>query len=170
MEIPDSALNLKTGFIKKTSSMKKIGYFIFFIVFVACQNSPSKAQEQKLTLIGKFDNGNIVLTVDKPVMLKAYNAKLAKLSGIEGHFTDISIKETSDKQYMLVFKGETYISTFLVTAVQSDLYAANTISCTTSDCSSEAFGCTPKSNGVACWPCSNKGKCTKTVSDVSLID
>ena len=80
-------------------------------------------------------------------MLKAYNAKLAKLSGIEGHFTDISIKETSDKQYMLVFKGETYISTFLVTAVQSDLYAANTISCTTSDCSSEAFGCTPKSNG-----------------------
>ena len=88
----------------------KRSVILFSSSYLLPVEQPSKAQEQKLTLIGKFDNGNIVLTVDKPVMLKAYNAKLAKLSGIEGHFTDISIKETSDKQYMLVFKGNLHFN------------------------------------------------------------
>ena len=169
-ETPVSAVKRKTGFIHKISSMKKFSNSIFFIVLIACLNSPVKAQEQLGTLIGKLDHGNIVLTVDKPAMLKTYNTNLSRLSGIDGYFTDLSVKETPDKQYVLVFKGETYVSTLLVTTVNSNLYATNTISCTTSDCASEAFGCTPKSNGLACWPCSNKGKCTKTVSDVSLID
>lgn len=139
-------------------------------MFVACQNSSSKAQEPNLTLVGKYDESGIVLTIDKQKTLQIYNANLLKLSGIEANFKDIYIKETVEKEFVLVFKGEIYTSTFLVTANNSNLYATNTISCTTSECASESFGCTPKNNGVACWPCNNKGKCTKTVSSVSMID
>lgn len=150
--------------------MKYIQYLIFFFVLVACKNNTTKAQEQNLSLVGKYDENGLVLTIDKSAMLKTYNANLIKHAGIEGNFTDVILKETTEKEIILVFKGEMYISTFSVTALNANLYAINTISCTTSDCASEAFGCTPRANGVACWPCSNKGKCTKTVTSFSLLD
>jgi hypothetical protein len=122
------------------------------------------------TFVGVLENDSVVLAVDKPKMLATYSANLLKSSGIDAKFTDLSIKATSDKQYFLVFKGDTYSSSFIVTAVNSYLYAVNTISCTTSGCDPEDFGCTPKSNEAACWPCGNNGECTKIVSSVSLID
>ena len=138
-------------------------------ILVSCGPTTLKAQDGHKTLVGILEKGTAVLTVDKSKMLAAYNANLLKLSSIDGKFTDLNIR-ISDTLYFLVFKGETYSSSFSVTANSSNLYANNSISCTTSECASESFGCTPKLNGVACYPCSNKGKCTKTVSSVSMLD
>ncbi|MBC7534243.1 MAG: hypothetical protein H7258_00950 [Ferruginibacter sp.] len=150
--------------------MKIFNFFLFLLILLACQNTPIKAQNQDQTLVGTLQNGTAVLTVDMPKMLATYNANLLKMSGIDGKFTDLTIKTTSDKQYFLVFKGAIYSSSFRVTAISSNLYADDGISCTTSDCASEDFGCTPKLSGAGCYPCSNRGKCTKTVSSVSLLD
>ena len=150
--------------------MKLLHFLLFSFILLACKNTAVKAQDQHKTLVGTYENGKLTLTADKHKMLAAYNANLLKLSDIDAKFTEIIIQSTSDNQYYLVFKGDTYHSSFIITAVDSKLYALNTISCTTSDCASESFGCTPKSNGVACFPCSNNGKCTKTVSSGSLID
>ncbi len=150
--------------------MKLINFFLILFISVACQNTPTKAQDQNKTFVGTLENGSAVLTVDKSKMLATYNENLLKVSGIDAKFSELSILTASDKEYFLVFKGDTYISSFTVTAVNLELYAANNISCTTSECASEEFGCTPKLSGVACRPCSNKGKCTKTVSSDSLID
>ncbi len=149
----------------------KIRNFLFaFFVLTACNNNSTKAQDQSKTVIGKLENGLAVLTVDKSKMIATYNEKLLKLSGIDGKFTDVSIKITSDKQYFLVFKGNNYSSSFLVTPENSTLFVAPTISCTTSECASEEFGCTPTVSGTACRACSNKGKCTKTVSNRSMLE
>ena len=150
--------------------MKPLHFFLFSLILVACQNTPVKGQSQQLTLVGTIENGTPSLSVDKPKLLAIYNANLLKLSGIDGKFTDLSIKTTSDKQYFLVFKGATYSSSLKLTEVSSNLYADGGISCTTSDCASEDFGCTPKLSGAGCYPCSNTGKCTKTVSSVSLLE
>lgn len=168
--ISDTAPNLEVGIIYKIYFMKLLYFFLFSLILVACQNTPIKAQNQHQTLVGALQNGNAVLTIDKPKMLATYNANLLRLSEIDGKFTDLTIKTTSDKQYFLVFKGATYSSSFRVTEVSSKLYADDGISCTTSECASEDFGCTPSNSGVSCYPCGNKGKCTKTVSSVSLLD
>ena len=149
--------------------MKLRNLFLFSFILLACHNAPVKAQEQNKTLVGKLENGSVILTVDKAKMLATYNANLLRLSDIDAKFSDISIRSSSDKQYILAFKGDTYRSSFLVTENNSNLYAADNISCTTSDCASEEFGCTPRVSGVSCWPCNNKGKCTKTVSNGSLL-
>ena len=150
--------------------MKLRNFFPVLFILIACQNSPTKAQNQTKTLVGVLENDKAILTLDKSKLLVAYNANLLKLSGIDAKFTEVSIKTTSDKQYFLVFKGNTYSSSFIVTADNSTLYVIPTISCTTSECASEEFGCTPKASGGACWPCNNKGKCTKTVTDGSMIE
>ena len=150
--------------------MKRINLLLFSLIFLACQNTPTKTQEQNKTLVGTLENEKVVLTVDKTKMLAAYNANILKASGIDAKFTEVSIKTTSDKQYYLVFKGSGYTSSFIITTTNNDLFALDNISCTTSDCSSEEFGCTPTVSGAACRACSNKGKCTKTVSNRSLLN
>ena len=69
-------------------------------------------------------------------------------------------------------------SSFLVKEGEKDmngdisLLAAFKVTCTTSECASEMFGCVPDANvgGGACTACANGGTCTKTVSNESLLD
>ena len=150
--------------------MKFLNFLSILLTFTVIKFNSVVAQNQISTLVGHLENDTAVLTVDKPKMLSTYNATLLKMSNIDAKFSHISIKSTNDKQYFLVFEGSTYVSSFLVIEEKNQLIAYSGISCTTSDCASEQFGCTPKVSGVACWPCSNKGKCTKTVSNRSLID
>ncbi|MBS1732718.1 MAG: hypothetical protein JST02_05435 [Bacteroidetes bacterium] len=150
--------------------MKIIKFLLASFFLLACNHLPAKAQDQIKTAIGKLENGAPVLTVDKPKMLAAYNENLLKLSAIDGRFTDVAIKAASDKNYFLVFKGSTYTSSFRVMEDHLTLFVVPTTSCTTSDCSSEEFGCTPTVSGGACRACSNKGKCTKTVTDRSMLE
>lgn len=152
---------------KKNSEMKRIKLiFIFFMLGLFM-----KLEAQKI--IGKVDNNVSQLTADKNVLLKNFNRNLLAASNIKGDFTDVSIVN-HENNYYLVFKGATYKST-LQLSTQTDATNATlltvqsaTISCTTSDCVSESFGCIP--NNTSCTPCANKGKCTKTVSQNSLLD
>ena len=116
------------------------------------------------------DLGVPVLTADKTKMIAAYSANLLKMSNIDGGFNEEKIATGTDKQYYLIFKGTSYKSTLLLVADKSDLYAVGTTSCTTSDCLSEEWGCTPSASGMACTPCANQGKCTKTVTSFSMIE
>ena len=126
---------------------------------------PSNAQ----LLVGKIENGNLVLTKDKSTLLIAFNNNLLKASAIDGKFTEVYIQSNSENNYFLVFKGDKYRSTFLAQINEGYIYIhAPGTSCTTSECASELNGCIPIL--TACSPCKNKGKCTKTVSDFSLLE
>ena len=124
--------------------------------------------------IGELKDGKAVLTADKSELLRAYNQNLQRFSGINGDFTDVKIVAGAQGDYALVFTGKEYKSTFRVEKADDGtvLRANYTISCTTSDCAQETSGCEPRFNGGDrgnCSPCSNDGKCAKTVSSSSLL-
>jgi hypothetical protein len=154
--------------------MKFFKFFVVVLYLLSFQNNPAKAQEVK-TLVGTLEKEQPVITIDKAKMLEVYNAYLLKYTSIDAKFTQVEIlKNTSEGQpeepYFLVFKGKVYASSFVVIEEGSNLYALASISCVTEDCSSEDFGCTPKRSQTSCFPCNNKGKCTKTVSEYSMIE
>jgi hypothetical protein len=118
-------------------------------------------------VIGKIEDDRTILTYDKEKLLTAFNANLLKESGIDAKFTEVNIVEIGDKGYFLVFRGSEYKSAFTVTRNENQLITTGTITCTTSDCSNESFGCIP--NWTSCTLCENKGKCTKTISSNNLL-
>jgi len=141
---------------------------LIFCIVTFCSCAKLEAQKQ----IGNIENSSAKLTADKSLLIKNLKKNLSKASGIVGDFTDVNIIKIEEKYY-LVFKGPTYKSTFAVSAKKDAsnvtlLYVETTVTCTTSDCASEQNGCCP--DGYACSPCANKGKCTKTVTDDSLLD
>jgi len=92
---------------------------------------------------------------------------LKRYSDIEADFTQVNIIEDEDEGYLLHFFGGNYASSIRLT-VDNDNLVAGLTSCTTSDCSTETFGCTVNIYG-ACRSCSNGGKCTKTVTSATLV-
>lgn len=143
--------------------MKKI----FFVLFVFCLSLSCSSQSKKL-LIGNLVNDIPVLTVEKAGLLSAYNANLLKASNIDGQFSDVTIQVNGKKEYYLVFTGKKFKSTFSVELTNGELRALSSISCTTSECSAEPLGCVPLS--TACSKCGNGGKCTKTITENSLLE
>lgn len=125
--------------------------------------------------VGEIVAGNPVLTMNKAEMLKLYNMNLLKFTGIDGQFTDASIKPAGTGNYVLLFTGKTCRSALALVNNGGKL-APSGISCTTTDCSSEPHGCEvtygtgPDAGTVYCSPCSNGGKCTKTSTSTSLLD
>lgn len=150
--------------------MKLVQRLLFSFLLVACQYFPANSQEKNKTLIGLLEGGQPRFTVDQSDLISVYKANLLKFSNIDADFTDVDIVIAPDKQYLLVFRSALYKSSFAVTSADSKLYAINNVSCTTSECSSEKMACSPKTGEPVCSPCSNNGKCTKTVSSVSLIE
>ena len=140
--------------------MKKL-VSVLMILFVLIYSS--KAQ----LLIGTIENDKPILSLDNTKLLSNYNTNLLKASGIDGKFTNVSIKCFENKYY-LVFEGSNCKSTFSVNLEEANLFVNDNTSCTTTDCSSEPLGCVPVL--TACTACSNKGKCTKTISLDSLLE
>ena len=138
------------------------------LIFTAGCNTTASGQESIRKLIGTYKNGTITLSIDTAEALRSYNDNLLKQSRINGRFTGLNVVE-KDKNYYLVFEGAEYKSTFSLSIEGSDVYAMVNISCTTSECASERFGCTPDEYDSACRSCSNDGACTKTVSSVALF-
>jgi hypothetical protein len=125
-------------------------------------------------LVGAIQGGVPVITVDQQSLVSTYNANLLNLSGIDGQFTSVNlvISNEAGVDFYLVFNGPIYKSS-LPANLDSDgvsIIAIGTMSCTTSECSSEDSGCVPRGNGLSCTPCANKGTCTKTVSSNSMIE
>jgi hypothetical protein len=154
--------------------MKKHLFFLFFSLFAFVTVINVSYAQNITTTIGKIDNGNPVLTVDKIALLKKYNTNLQKVANIDGQFTNVSLISVEGDDYVLVFFGKDYKSVISVKREGQILLARGTISCTTSDCSQETTGCVPKfekgSDLGYCTPCNNGGKCTKTVSSISLLE
>jgi hypothetical protein len=134
----------------------------------------SSVKAQKVTtLVGKIENGSAVLTLNKVQAIKTYRAKLIKYSNIDGEFTNVELLKLEKQNYLLVFSGPTYKSSFFVEQIGSELRAISTISCTTSECSTEKYGCVVKYDGGDigyCSPCANQGKCTKTSTGESMLN
>jgi hypothetical protein len=156
--------------------MKRLNVILFFVVLLlSCKNNSTQAQ----VTVGKIENAIAVITANKETLLKNYNSNLLKLSAITGNFTEVAIT-LIDGSYYLVFKGTQYKSSLKLTSKpktgrvllidEGDGGGGGHVSCTTSDCSSEPTGCVPSKPGLACTPCANKGKCTKTVSLTSLLE
>lgn len=126
-------------------------------------------------IVGEVTNGVAKLTLDKAAVITSYTRNLLKATGIDGQFTDVSVKTTDQKNYYLVFTGATYKSSLSLTNEAGRLAATGT-TCTTPDCASEPHGCVvtygtgPNAGTVYCSPCGNGGRCTKTSSSISLID
>lgn len=144
--------------------MKKLilSYFIL-LAFIF----PSSAQIS----IGEVIDGKPVVTCDKEKLISIYKTNLLKESGIDANFTDISIG-LSEENYYVFFTGRQIKSTFsakLTGSVIIILTEAEHISCTTTECSDETYGCVPLTLTLSCTKCANKGKCTKTVSSKSLL-
>ena len=140
--------------------MKKHLTLIFFSILLSLTGNAQKAT----TIVGKLESGMPILTVDKATILKTYNAKLLKYSGIDDQFSNIQLMAVNENDFSLVFSGPVYKSVFYVQTRGADLYALAGTSCTTSDCPSEPKGCTVKYDGRDlgfCSPCSLGGKCTK---------
>lgn len=122
--------------------------------------------------VGYLKDGKPILNLEEQASLKSLNNNLRRMSNIDENFTDISIVANDNGNYNLVFKGETYKTSFFVTTNESnELVALTTTSCTTSDCSQEPMGCRVmyQVDEGYCSPCENKGKCTKTSSDASIF-
>lgn len=133
------------------------------ILFVAMLPNLSFSQ----LLVGKLEKDQPVLTADKTKLISSLNKSLTKLTGNVVSFNSVSISKIQNNYY-LIFKGGTTKSAFSVEVEGENLYANPiTITCTTTDCASEEFGCLP--SGTRCTECANKGKCTKTISQEALI-
>lgn len=148
--------------------MKK-GILTATILFVALFSKSSFGQQ-----IAVVQNGVPVFTVDSMALIATYNTNLYKASGIQGNFTKAQII-AGEESYVLVFSGGAYVSKLQMNTLGNNsagnmvLVAVGATSCTTTDCSEESTGCVPKTWLNGCTPCSNKGKCTRTTSNVSLL-
>lgn len=156
--------------------MKRSNIFLFFSLFLlSCQSNSAKAQ----MLVGKIDNSVAIITANKTTLLTNFSNNLLRLSGINGNFTDATIVKDGSNYY-LVFTGVQFKSSLLLKLMPSsdnttmlvyedDGGGGGHVTCTTSECAAEPRGCVPAPVGLACTPCANSGKCTKTVSSASLL-
>lgn len=143
-------------------------FFFSFLLLAGLFFQNNATAQDNINIVGQISNGEPVLTVSQNELIQNLSCNLRNLSGITADFTRVSI--TNDGEgYLLHFYGGTYASNIRLTVDAGGYMIASATSCTTSECSSETFGCTPNIYG-ACRECSNKGKCTKTVtSSMSLV-
>jgi hypothetical protein len=146
---------------------------LFFSLVILMMSVSVACAQKSTTIIGKVEGEKAVLTADKALLLKNYNKNLQTLSQIDGNFTDVSIIKAAN-DYLLVFSGKKYKSVLAIEQKGEMLHAIGKVSCTTSDCPQETTGCIPKfesgSELGTCTPCSNNGKCIKTVASDSLLE
>lgn len=150
--------------------MKKHFVLLAFLSAIAISNIHAQS-----VIAGEIINGTPTLTMEKSAILKAYNSNLLKYSGIDGQFTDVSIKSGVGNIYFLLFTGKNYRSSLMLINNGGKLAPSGT-SCTTPDCASEPHGCEvtygtgPNVGTVYCSPCGNQGRCIKTSTNTSLLE
>ncbi|MBS1756315.1 MAG: hypothetical protein JSU03_03470 [Bacteroidetes bacterium] len=118
--------------------------------------------------VGSVTNGKINQKEGLEKLIPILKSNLLELSSLNVDYNTVKVIEF-DGKYYLQFLGGSFKTTFQVTKDNSgNLIAADKVSCTTSACASEPQGCVP-GLGNYCTPCANKGTCTKTVSNQSLL-
>lgn len=120
--------------------------------------------------VGEIINGTPIITVDKSKLIAIYENNLLEYGGIEANFLNVEIRNI-ENEYNLIFIGSNIKSSLFINNESGNLIVDGKISCTTSECSSENLGCSPRPLSGGCFPCNNNGNCSKTVTDgFSLIE
>jgi|GEM_PF-5823302 len=123
-------------------------------------------------VIGQLNDGNPSFVADSSILKSDWQHYLnSSLEGSDCHLNHIFFLSNDGKYYLAVAgsQGDLPIrSTLPLTQSPAGcMYVTGlTITCTTNDCASESFGCIP--NLTSCTPCSNNGKCTKSISNTPL--
>lgn len=120
--------------------------------------------------IAQLENGTPVFTVNTNDILTSFTETIKEVSNIQDNFTIATIINY-ESRYLLILKGNTYKSAFKLDNIEGKLAPVDmTITCTTSACASEQFGCIPTNDMTpTCTPCGNGGGCTKTTSNRALF-
>lgn len=146
--------------------MKALILFCFFSISI----SIGKAQNQQP--IGLLVSGVPTITVNKDTLLKRFSDNMKIATGITVVYDSAKIVSYGS-DYMLLMTGAGYKAGMYVIQTNSKYQLAlldTHITCTTSACASETFGCVPTSDMTpSCTECANKGTCTKTTSNKSLV-
>lgn len=143
--------------------------FSSLLLFTIMMGHSYQAQSQA---IGVVQHGTPKFTVDVQNLINTFEKNLKNASGIDAQFAAVNIIAVG-ANYVLIFNGPIYASKFAVNTSGIDkngnaiLVANGTITCTTSECSSQPDGCVPLT--TYCSECTNKGKCTKTMSEISML-
>lgn len=173
--------------------MKKLLYFSFLLLLClstnSCGNSGNKSEttndtitsepaiamtENEETIIFATNNGGtITFVVDTNVLLmdwQNYLSSLAEIGPCQLNQVEIILHE--DNYYMIATgtKGTDVLKSTipLQTDETNNLFVTGfTITCTTTECASESFGCIP--NTTSCTPCANKGACTKSTTHTPKV-
>lgn len=142
--------------------MSKILFLFLLFIGVNCAFA-------QINMVGEMQNGQPVLTVSASSLISNFSCHLHHYSDIQADFTQVEIISDESGGYLLHFFGGNYSSFIRLTVDNNGKMIAGLTSCTTTECASERYGCTPDIYG-ACRLCSNGGKCTKTVTSASLIE
>jgi hypothetical protein len=166
--------------------MKTLIFLLVSISLISCSNenqesvATSTENKQILQKFQDFDSRTLVhvgTMVDGEIVLNDKSSTLIstfqKSQGLSSN--SAQVYSSDNNTYGLVFQGPNNLRTTYLAVIGPDngLYAIDGTSCSTTDCSDEELGCIPVySNTIpgqsgigTCSPCSNEGKCTKTVSN-----
>ena len=142
--------------------MKRMMFILMGILFFINFNYAQK--------VGEIINGTPIFTVDKSKLIATYEDNLLEYGAIEADFLNVEIRNI-ENEYNLTFIGNNIKSSLFISNTNGDLIVDGKTSCTTSECSSENLGCSPRPLSGGCFPCNNNGNCSKTVTDgFSLIE
>ena len=163
--MPKTSIKNKSEINKMKKSILKLFAIIIMIIFSATDTSAQ--------IIGKVIDNKAKITVNQTELIAGYTDNLNNNSQLNASFSSVELVGAGE-QYFLVFRGNNLRSTLLVTTQQMKdgsvmLMAQGGTSCTTTDCSHESTGCVPNWLSKSCDPCNNKGKCTRTTSNRSMI-
>ena len=169
--------------MKNLILLSTLGFLFFITILIACNKDSAKKSTERnriqntetqslqsgsIDIVGFLNNGEPEFSISKAELISNFLCNLSTYSQIEADFTEVNIVNDGEG-YLLHFFGESYSSFIRLNIIDDIKLAASKTACTTSDCSSELFGCSVDVYG-ACRPCSNeKSKCTKTVTNFSLV-
>jgi len=168
--------------------IKHLAILLFSFVFLACENNHEQnnnSTDKSTSLVTANDStiviatliGGVTTFVADPDDLKS---DWQQFLNNQGQFEDctlnsVEIKLSADSStYFLVVFGKTSGDEDMKSTIELELDAPSclmitgyTVTCTTTDCSSELNGCIPV--GLSCTACENQGKCTKSVTNSPTV-
>lgn len=163
--------------------IKTIAILLFSTALIACSSNSNENKNSQRNAVQTSSNDSTIVIAEINNDVASFVADSSTLRNDWQNFinnqTDLGPCElnqieifsdsTEGMKYYLVVSGtanqESIKSTLELEQEGSTclIISGFTVTCTTSACSSEQLGCVPKL--LACTPCGNSGKCTKTVSD-----
>ncbi len=162
--------------------IKHIAILLFSITLIACnnnQNENKNSTEKTASLINENDSTIVIAEINNGVITFVADSTSLKndwqnfitnqpdLGPCQLNQIAIVSDGTASPKYYLIVTG-TMNNELIKSTLELEqggpicwIVSGFTVTCTTTACSNEQLGCVPQL--LACTPCGNIGKCTKTV-------